>query len=633
MKTIKSAVIKSIIIIVAALVPAIAFPEEPGALRVTLVEGDAELYMQDGGPPFSLMNNMSVREKDRLWVPGGGKAEIYLRGGTYLRLGEGTSLTARRLEESSAGFYLDEGRLYVNGEGRGGGYLTVDTPLTSVEAGEGSVFMVDVSPSGSTGVSVLKGSVRARGRSADTAVKAGEALRIRDDRYAELSELGPRDDWEAWNADRDSRLPALAEGDRYLPEELHEYSPELAANGRWIYDGDYGYVWLPTVSITVGWVPYRNGRWVWVGDDYLWVSYEPWGWAPYHYGRWVHLPRAGWCWVPPRHRHAYWGPGFVAWVRTPDYVAWLPLAPGETYYGYRSYGPDTINIRNRTVLRSAYRNVYVNNAVTVVHNDTFFRGKKTNFRMRTNPFLEKNARFGPPARMQRRPESRIERRPERDDRRGRGATQDRRGGPGVRGPRSDAATGGNAGSVVREAQPVRPVRQEAGQGIVRSAQPARTSSDQPRDMKKEAAPVRQDALRSKAPAADRRGDKAVSVERTSRPVPDKITPRTRKAVPEEASQRKIEAPGNKNAQQRQDYRTSPKAGEGRGAVAGRGPERKSPSPAVGSPARKGSSGKAASTPDRRGQTKTVKEKERQDDKGAASHGNEKDQERPPDSRR
>lgn len=409
MKAMHSALIKSFFIIVALLLPAYAFSQEAGqdlgASRVTLVEGDVELYMQGSGPPFSLLPNMSLRENDLLWVPEGGRTEIYLRGGSYLRLGEGTSLTVQGIGEGPAGFYLEEGRIYVNAERLAVGPLAVGTPLTSLSADGGSVFMVDVSPSGSVDVSVLRGSVRAEGASANTMIMAGEALHVRDDGYAELAAIGPRDEWEQWNSARDRSLPVVAESRQYLPEELYEYAPDFDSNGRWVYEADYGYVWQPVVAVSVDWAPYRHGRWAWVGGDYVWISYESWGWAPYHYGRWVHLPRSGWCWVPPRHGHAYWGPGYVAWVRTPEYVAWVPLAPGETYYGYGYYGPGTVSIINITVnktfVRPAYKNVHVKNGVTIRRHDRFATGRKGDFRTKGNPFLDGKGRFGPPVRPER----------------------------------------------------------------------------------------------------------------------------------------------------------------------------------------------------------------------------------------
>jgi hypothetical protein len=187
---------------------------------------------------------------------------------------------------------------------------------------------------------------------------------------------------------------------QYLPNELDAYASDFDDNGRWVNAPGYGYVWTPRVSVSVGWSPYRNGRWCWIGGDYVWVGYEPWGWAPYHYGRWAYSNSIGWFWVPPVRGAVYWGPGFVGWVSTPTYVAWVPLAPGEIYYGHGYYGPHSVNVTqvnvNKVVVKNVYKNVHVNNGVTVVHHDTFVRGKHVDYRGDKNPFLKEKVHIGRP---------------------------------------------------------------------------------------------------------------------------------------------------------------------------------------------------------------------------------------------
>ncbi|HEY6007104.1 MAG TPA: DUF6600 domain-containing protein, partial [Geobacteraceae bacterium] len=150
-------------------------------------------------------------------------------------------------------------------------------------------------------------------------------------------------------------------------------------NGRWVNVPEYGYVWTPTAVVTADWAPYRNGRWVWRGGDYVWIGYEPWGWAPYHYGRWDFVVRIGWCWVPPSRGDVFWGPGYVGWVRSGDYVAWVPLAPREVYYGHGNFGRDSVNIANVNIsqvrVTNVYRNINVTNSITVVNQTTFVTGR------------------------------------------------------------------------------------------------------------------------------------------------------------------------------------------------------------------------------------------------------------------
>ena len=98
----------------------------------------------------------------------------------------------------------------------------------------------------------------------------------------------------------------------------------LADDGDWYNTPEYGYVWQPTVAVKSDkWRPYSDGYWAQTEDGWTWVSYENFGWAVYHYGRWTRLKDLGWAWVPGYD----WGPGWVSWRTSDDYVGWAPLPP------------------------------------------------------------------------------------------------------------------------------------------------------------------------------------------------------------------------------------------------------------------------------------------------------------------
>jgi hypothetical protein len=264
-----------------------------------------------------------------------------LKDGTYLRLGENSALEILTLDNNSYQFYLTEGRAYANFRGLKDSLLQMDTPVSSLRVYDRSRFGVDVSEDGYTDISAYRGSVYAEGEDGKTQIEAGKTLSLKEKGYAEISPSGPSDPWERWNRERDRRFADRRPPSTYLPEELSPYSNDFEQNGKWVYESEYGYVWTPTVVVSAGWAPYRVGRWVWIGGDYVWISYEPWGWVPYHYGRWAFVTSIGWCWVPPVRVAIFWGPGFVGWVQTPTYVSWVPLAPGEIYYGHGNYGTQT----------------------------------------------------------------------------------------------------------------------------------------------------------------------------------------------------------------------------------------------------------------------------------------------------
>jgi hypothetical protein len=397
MKTLKLLVLISILIFL----PGYGFSYSLENLRISLIDGDVQIKTEDTGEWVPASINIPLRDGDSVWVPEQGRTELQLIEGTLLRLDQESALEILTVEKNSSQFYLTEGRAYANFTGGRGSLLQIDTPLSSVRAYERADFRIDVNRSGQTTISVYRGLVYAESQSGKTRVEAGNALSVGQGNYAELSPLGPADEWERWNKNRDRQLAQRKPPSRYLPEELRGYSNDLEENGTWTYAREYGYVWRPSVVMSAGWAPYQVGRWVWMAGDYVWVSYEPWGWMPYHYGRWAFVVSLGWCWVPPVHGAIYWGPGFVGWVYTPAYVAWVPLAPGEIYYGHGYYGPHSVNITNVNVTNiyvnnTAYKNIHIHNAVTAVQHDTFVNGKHKYVEAKENLFLSKEAHSGRP---------------------------------------------------------------------------------------------------------------------------------------------------------------------------------------------------------------------------------------------
>jgi hypothetical protein len=352
--------------------------ESLGASRVSLLQGDVQVKIAETGEWAPASVNMPLIEGDEVWVPEGSRAAIQTNNGSHFRLGADTALQVLRMDRDSYQFHLAQGDVYVLNRPLRRSTLQFDTPDASIRAFRNSTFRIEV-PDGETDVSVFTGSVLTENISGTTRVRAGSMLALGSDGYAELSPLPPPDDWRTWNAQRDRYVLARGTSYGYLPEELRVYSSDFDESGRWVHVPEYGYCWTPTVVVTGDWVPYRHGRWVWRGGDYVWVGYEPWGWAPYHYGRWAFVVNIGWFWVPPARGDVFWAPGYVGWVRTGDHVAWVPLAPREVYYGRGNYGRYSTNITNVNITQvnvtNVYRNVNVTNSVTVVNQTTFVTGR------------------------------------------------------------------------------------------------------------------------------------------------------------------------------------------------------------------------------------------------------------------
>lgn len=98
---------------------------------------------------------------------------------------------------------------------------------------------------------------------------------------------------------------------------------ELSPYGQWVYDPDYGNVWVPNEDADFR-PYYSRGRWVMTDYGNTWVSDDPWGWACYHYGRWTYNPYYGWIWIPGYE----WAPAWVSWRWGGSYCGWAPMGPG-----------------------------------------------------------------------------------------------------------------------------------------------------------------------------------------------------------------------------------------------------------------------------------------------------------------
>lgn len=389
-----------IVLFVILMLPHWSHADGLGDVRLSLIEGDVLMNTEDTGDWVPASANTPLRPGDGLWTDRDSRAELQLRGATFLRLNEKTSLNILTIEIPSFQFYMAQGEMYINFSGQDNGMLQIDTPVSSVRAYDRSVFGIRVAEDGATTVLVYNGMVTAENRNGATTISGGRLLVMLEDGSLDEQYIGSPDPWEEWNRERDRYLSSVGESGRYLPEELTYYSRDLDDNGRWVLVQDYGYVWTPVGYVSPDWSPYRLGRWVWIAGDYVWISYEPWGWVPYHYGRWIFIETIGWCWVPPARGAVYWGPGFVGWVYTPGYIAWVPLAPGEIYYGYGYYGPYSVNITtvnvNVSQQKIVYRNVYARNGVITVDREGFLKGRIKEMRLRENPFLVHRPSIGRP---------------------------------------------------------------------------------------------------------------------------------------------------------------------------------------------------------------------------------------------
>ena len=368
---------------------------------ISLVQGQVLIQTKDQGEWTEASINFPIADGDRIMTERDGRVELNFKNGTDVRVAEISRLDIIALgpDQGKVSIRLNqlEGRIYVNHRpiAEETSSLYIDLPYGFLSSYVPSRFKVDLASS-EVRISVLEGSVEFKSDGRPIPLTQGKTLIVKEGGYAVVAQLYGKDEWDRWNEARDNELVQRRYAQKYLPPELEPYGYEMEGNGRWVYTPEYQYVWVPTVF--VGWAPFQYGYWAWRRGIYCWVPREPWGWVPFHYGRWVHTHNHGWVWAPPFRHAAIWNPGAVAWNIGPTHVSWVPLAPGEIYYGNRYYGPQSVNINrvNIGIQKNAYINARVKDAVVTVHRDSFFRRNPVRIPQVENSFLNPGKISGPP---------------------------------------------------------------------------------------------------------------------------------------------------------------------------------------------------------------------------------------------
>jgi hypothetical protein len=335
--------------------------------RISHIEGEIYRYMDVDESWVATFLQSPAGTQDVLATGDNSRAEIVFPNNQLMRLDENTEIEILNLDDDIAEFTLQSGlvRFYNRSSA---GKLIVETARGTAKVGPGSAIDVQADEQAVT-VSAVRG--EATFHSYDDGVEKIEvlsgstSLEFLDKSI--IAGVGPIDrKWDNWCADREGlwNRNNLVRSE-HLPESMQEYAYTIEPYGRWqriYYRGYYYWAWKPH-SVAVGWSPYTTGYWQdWHGSP-VWIDYNPWGWATHHHGHWLNMHGA-WLWTPYVHvshvpgvtaigfsitfgkrYRSHWHPGRVRWIAHNDYIGWLPLAPRETYYGYRKWGPRTVVMR------------------------------------------------------------------------------------------------------------------------------------------------------------------------------------------------------------------------------------------------------------------------------------------------
>jgi hypothetical protein len=340
--------------------------------RISHVEGDIFRYMDvdDSWVETHLQSPAGIG--DVLATGHNSRAEIAFPNNMLLRLDENTEVEILELDDDLGLFQLNTGvaRLYSRSVS---GSLAIETIRGTLKVAPGSVIDVQADENRVV-VSAVQGEATFQslrnGVEGMEVISGSTRLEFREESI--VAGTGPISwDWDRWCTNREgiwskNRLVRS----EYLPESMQQYAYEMEPNGSWsrvYYRGYYYWAWKPHY-VASGWSPYTNGYWYdWQGSP-VWVDHNPWGWATHHHGHWIDM-HGSWMWTPYIHvshvpgvtvvglnitfgrtYRPYWHPGRVRWIARNDYIGWFPLAPWETYYGYRRWDSRTVLVQGGSSL-------------------------------------------------------------------------------------------------------------------------------------------------------------------------------------------------------------------------------------------------------------------------------------------
>ncbi len=358
--------------------------------RISHVEGEINRYMDVDDSWVETHLQSPAGLEDVLATGHNSKVEITFPNNLLLRLDANTEVGILELDDDLGVFQLNSGlaRFYNRSVS---GRLAIETAGGTAKVAPGSV--IDVQVDGNTVVvSAVQGEAtfQSLGNGVESleVISGSTSLEFREESI--VAGTGPISlNWDRWCANREgvwaqNRLVRS----EYLPDSMQEYAYEMEPNGSWsriYYRGYYYWAWKPHY-LAAGWSPYTNGYWSdWHGSS-VWIDHNPWGWVTHHHGHWLQM-NGSWMWTPYVHvshvpgvtvigfnitfgnnYRPYWHPGRVRWITHNDSIGWFPLAPWETYYGSRRWGPGTVLVQggsrfNRGINLSNHR--YVDHAVII----------------------------------------------------------------------------------------------------------------------------------------------------------------------------------------------------------------------------------------------------------------------------
>ena len=242
--------------------------------RIAWISGRVEL--SNGGELWPAELNWPVSSGQVLVTGHSGRVELRIASAS-VRLAGDSELWVRQLDDESVVLDLRHGTLSLTARNHEWiRELQLATPRARIELLAPGRYRLESGPD-FTRLGVAQGEGRLLAQRMSFTVRAGES-----GNFIEAPQSYPSFQIAAWRADalddwavtRDLREEQAASA-RYVSPEMPGVEV-LDDYGRWQTLSEFGNVWFPD-SVTVGWAPYRSGRWVWISPwGWTWIDTAPW---------------------------------------------------------------------------------------------------------------------------------------------------------------------------------------------------------------------------------------------------------------------------------------------------------------------------------------------------------------------
>jgi hypothetical protein len=175
---------------------------------VNFVAGDVKTRRADGNDWLRVSVKDDLKSGDAARTGADGRVEVLLNPGSYLRAGASTEFELEDASLDNLRVRLTRGSVLVEATGYGdlGLDIEVATPQTRVSIVRTGVYRIDVSRSGETAVSVLKGRALVGEGAAGLTVKAGKVARVGAGVEVAKADKKQRDELDLWSRERGKEL-------------------------------------------------------------------------------------------------------------------------------------------------------------------------------------------------------------------------------------------------------------------------------------------------------------------------------------------------------------------------------------------------------------------------------------------